>query len=219
MAGVMPSFITGANAKIVIDDITIAFAQDVSYQVTVSTIPIRGMGKLEVSAHEPVAYNVTGTITVVRYTKDAGSAFARSFEVEMQDTDNNTDTPRVPVIVEVPADRRKLINGANEKGNSVDRWNTKSSNIGSHLNPGKILSSLTFDLEIIAKIKPTSETNTISTELESVVKVRDCRITGKTGSLSKRGLLMDQFSFNAILVDNDEDFSASGTGWGDFNKE
>ena len=208
----MPSFITGANAKIVIDDITIAFAQDVSYQVSVNTIPIRGMGKLEVSAHEPVSYNVTGSITVVRYTKDAGSASARSFK-QTADTDGNI------VTEEVPADRRKLINGASEKGNSVDRWNTKSSNLGSHLNPGKILSSLTFDLEIIAKIKPTSETNTVSAETESVIKVRDCRITGKTGSLSKRGLMMDQFSFNAILVNNDEDFSASGTGWGEFNKE
>jgi hypothetical protein len=184
----------------------------VSYQVSVGTIPIRGMGKLEVSTHEPVSYNVTGSITVVRYTKDAGSASARLFK-QTKDADGNTITE------EVTADRRKLINGANEKGNSIDRWNTKSSNLGSQLNPGKILSSLTFDLEIVAKIKPTSETNTVSTELESVVKVRDCRITGKTGSLSKRGLMMDQFSFNAILVDNDEDFSASGTGWGDFNKE
>lgn len=210
----MPSFITGANAKIVIDDITLAFAQDVSYQVSINTIPIRGMGKLEVSAYEPVSYNVTGSITVVRYTKDAGSSFSKIYTTTMIDTDGDPATPAVPVITEVVGSPRKLINGANEKGNSIDRWNTKTSNIGHHLNPGKMLSSLTFDLEIITKINSTGVINT-----ESVIKVRDCRITGKTGSLSKRGLMMDQFSFNAILVDNDEDFSASGTGWSDFNKE
>jgi hypothetical protein len=214
MAGVMPSFITGANAKIVIDDITLAFAQDVSYQISINTIPIRAMGKLEVSAHEPISYNVTGSITVVRYTKDAGSSLSRIYTTTLVDTDGDPATAAVPVITEVVGSPRKLINGANEKGNSVDRWNTKTSNIGLHLNPGKMLSSLTFDLEIITKINSTGVV-----DAESVIKVRDCRITGKTGSLNKRGLMMDQFSFNAILVDNDEEFKASGTGWGEFNKE
>lgn len=210
----MPSFIVGANAKIVIDNITIAFAQDASYQVSVSTIPIRAMGKLEVSAHEPVAYNVTGSLTVVRYTKDAGSSLVTLYRTEMQDTDNNTETEPVPVEVTIEGYPKKLISGANEKGNSIDRWNTKTGSVGAHLDPGRMLSSLTFDLEIFSKINSTGTLNT-----ESVIKIRDCRITGKVGSLSKRGLMMDQFSFNAILVDNDEDFSVSGTGWKDFDKE
>lgn len=213
MAGMMPSFITGANAKIVIDDITMAFAQDVSYQISVNTIPIRAMGKLEASSNEPISYAVNGTLTVVRYTKDAGSSSYSMYKTVMV---KNTDTtkPDVETQVAVEGYPKKLINGASEKGNSIDRWNTKTGNIGSHLNPGNMLSSLTFDLQIISKINSTGTEDT-----ESVIKVRDCRITGKMGSLNRRGLMMDQFSFNAILVDNDEDFSASGTGWKDFDKE
>lgn len=71
MAGKAPSFLTGANAKIKVGGITIAYAQDTSYSVTVSTIPIETLGRYEVVSNEPVAYFVDGTLSVIRYTKVA----------------------------------------------------------------------------------------------------------------------------------------------------
>jgi hypothetical protein len=56
MAGKTPSFITGATAKIKIGALTMAYAQDVSYNTTVTTIPIETMGRYEVVSNEPVAY-------------------------------------------------------------------------------------------------------------------------------------------------------------------
>jgi hypothetical protein len=55
MAGKKPSFITGATAKIKIGNLTMAYAQDVSYSTTVTTIPIETMGRYEVVSNEPVA--------------------------------------------------------------------------------------------------------------------------------------------------------------------
>ena len=69
MAGIVPSFITGANAKLKIGNLTLAFATDLSYQITTNSIPVRAMGMIEVAAYEPVSYTVSGTFSVVRYTR------------------------------------------------------------------------------------------------------------------------------------------------------
>ena len=68
MASKKPSFITGANAKIQVGGKTFAYCSDVSYQVSVDTIPIETMGRYEAVTNEPVNYSVAGSLSVVRYT-------------------------------------------------------------------------------------------------------------------------------------------------------
>ena len=68
---IKPSFVTGANAKIVVGGKTFAYASDVSYAVTVDTIPVETMGRYEAVTNEPVNYTVGGELSVVRYTKVA----------------------------------------------------------------------------------------------------------------------------------------------------
>lgn len=164
MAGKTPSFITGATAKIKIGNLTMAYAQDVSYNTTVTTIPIETMGRYEVVSNEPVAYFVDGTLSIIRYTKEASQ-----------------------------------MNGAAANGNSVEQViNTAGSGgtAGDSFNPAKIIASETFDLEVFQKLATAGGT-------ESVGKLRDCRFTRKGGSINKRGVLVEQFAFNAILMDND----------------
>jgi hypothetical protein len=74
MAQQKPIFVTGANAKIQVDSKTFAYASDVSYNVSVDTIPVETMGRYEAIANEPVNYSVSGELSVVRYTKLAGGA-------------------------------------------------------------------------------------------------------------------------------------------------
>lgn len=170
MAGKTPSFITGASAKVTIGAMTMAYAQDVSYNTTVTTIPIETMGRYEVVSNEPVAYFVDGTLSIIRYTKEASA-----------------------------------MNGAASTGNSVDKWANVpgvGGNAGDSFNPSKILASETFDLEVFQKL---ANGSTIS-----VGKLRDCRFTRKGGSINKRGVLVEQFAFNAILMDNDDAAGYSG---------
>ena len=68
MSGKVPSFVTGANAKIKCGGLTFAYASDVSYQVAVDTVPIETMGRYEAVSNEPVNYSVGGELSVVRYT-------------------------------------------------------------------------------------------------------------------------------------------------------
>lgn len=163
MSGKTPSFITGATAKVKLGNLTMAYCQDVSYNTTVTTIPIETMGRYEVVSNEPVAYFVDGTLSIIRYTKEAAA-----------------------------------MNGAAQNGNSVEQMvNTAGSGgvAGDGFDPARMIASETFDLEIFQKLA--------SLATESVGKLRDCRFTRKGGGINKRGVLVEQFAFNAILMDND----------------
>lgn len=172
MAKKKPGFITGANAKIKAGDLTLAYAQDVSYNTTVTTIPIETMGRYEVVSNEPVAYFVDGTLSVIRYTAQANDAG---------------------------------MNGTITGGNGTGNWNFKNGggNASQHFNPGELLASQTWDLEIFQK--------TEGADVGEVVKLIDCRFTRKGGSINKRGILVEQFSFNAIFKEDDS-FSAAVSG-------
>ena len=172
MAGKTPSFITGATAKIKIGNLAMAYAQDVSYNTTVTTIPIETMGRYEVVSNEPVAYFVDGSLSIIRYTKEASA-----------------------------------MNGAAQNGNSVEQMiNTTGSGgvAGDGFDPARIICSETFDLEIFQTL--------CDGGTESVGKLRDCRFTRKGGSINKRGVLVEQFSFNAILMDNDSQVEVDNSG-------
>jgi hypothetical protein len=143
-----------------------AYATDVSYNITVQTIPIETMGKYEVHTNEPVAYNVDGSFSVVRYTGlSAGDA-----GIEDQDT--------------TAEDGTAIAN--NDGGANM----SKGTAPGDHLNPAKMLLSSSFDLEI--KEKGQDDT--------PVFRINDCRIVRRGASLNKRGVLVDSYSFVAILA-------------------
>lgn len=65
-----PNFVVGARAKISIDGKTLAFATNVNYTVDVTHVPVEVLGAYEVISYEPVGYRVSGTLTVVRYSKN-----------------------------------------------------------------------------------------------------------------------------------------------------
>lgn len=72
--GQIPTFITGANARIKIGAITMAYCTDVSYTINVATIPVEAMGKYEPYSNEPIAYSVDGTFSVIRYIAKTDAA-------------------------------------------------------------------------------------------------------------------------------------------------
>jgi len=120
MSGKQSAFITGANARIKIDGITLAYCTDVSYNIAVQTIPIETMGTYEVRDNTPVSYTVDGAFSIIRYTAKAA----------------NLD-PTNPAITN-PA----------TTGNAPGAINIAEGTLNSHLNPAALLASGTFDLTI-----------------------------------------------------------------------
>lgn len=69
-------FVTGANAIIKIDDTVVAVARDLSYSISIPHVPVEVMGTLEVIANEPVAYSVSGSFSIYRYSKKIAGTIA-----------------------------------------------------------------------------------------------------------------------------------------------
>ena len=103
------------------------------------------------------------------------------------------------------------IDGANQSGNRPEEMGDASgSNAQAHLDPRKILSSETFDLEIFEK------TGEGAADSQSVFKISDCRLTRRGATLNKRGVLVDQYAFVGILAgDTDSgEYDVSGSRMG-----
>jgi hypothetical protein len=81
------------------------------------------------------------------------------------------------------------------KGNQINNWNETDTSDAA-FDPGKLITSESFDLEIYQK------TGTTASDIILVAKLRDCRMTRKGGGINKRGILVESMSFNAILLDH-----------------
>jgi hypothetical protein len=80
-----------------------------------------------------------------------------------------------------------------------------------HVNPGQLLASQTWDLEVFQKY---DDSGTIKSK--KFQKVMDCRFERKGGGLNKRGIMVEQFSFRGILAEDDS-FNASNSGDSDLS--
>ena len=186
MAGKQTSLLTGSNCKVTFDGITLAFATDIQYDVSVQTIPVEVMGKFEVVANEPVAYVVAGSFSVVRYTAAA----------------------KLGNITGAAANGNGL--GAVLGGANGAAFNSQASGGGNsvQIDPGQLLLSKTVDISIFRK-KINNPTQ--SAEQEVYMTIKDARITRMSGSVNKRSVAMESFQFVAEIAYGDS-FTASGSG-------
>jgi hypothetical protein len=197
MSGIKPFFISGGNAKIKLNDKTLAFCTDISYSVQVLTQTPKILGMYEGSSVEPLGYSVSGSFTIIRYAKDAKSGVG--------------GTPPNGVA-------------ANDAGNGVGNWGgvwggkvgdfLARNGIGNDgraneaLDPSKFSNGVTFDIEIYQKTKTKTSADSVG-----VAKIRNCRITKADFSLSKKGVGTQRFDFIALYADEDSfvaDFSGQG---------
>lgn len=188
MAGIKPSFVTGANAKIKLAGKTFAYASDVSLQIQVDTIAIETMGRYEPVTNEPIAYAVGGDLSIVRYTSQVGIA------------NNGAGGNMIP----------SAKNTGNGLGNVEGIGG--SSKLSDHMNPGNLIVSTTFDIDVYQKVG-TAQANGAATvtDTSKIFSIKDCRFRSMSTGLNKRNILVERYSFVGVLADNDS-FTAYGSG-------
>lgn len=193
MAGVRPTFITGANAKVRVNDKTLAFCTDLSYSVQILTQTPKILGMYEGSSVEPLGYTVSGSFSVIRYAKDIKDAVGNGAARDL---------------------------AGNDAGNGVGNWGgawggtlgdfLARNGVGNDgraneaLDPSKFQNSVTFDIQVYQKT-PTGDIG--------VANIRNVRITQADFQLTKRGAAVQRFNFVALYVDEDSfvaDFSGGG---------
>ena len=190
-ATMVPSFITGANARISVGGLTFAYASDVSYNVSVDTIAVETMGRFEAVSNEPVNYSVGSEFSIVRYTSLAISASGGT-TIPGVDTDGNGLSPSG--LADQFNPNTMLTSGTWEldvyqKANHTTAVaNTKSQGVV-----------------------------TVVGDAERFIRITQCRANRMSGNLNKRGIYMVRVSFVGILM-SDDSFDASSSGDGDLSK-
>ena len=222
MAGLQPTFITGAAAKIRLNGKTIAFCQDFNCSVQILTQTPKVLGKYEGDSVEPLGYMVSGGFTILRYAKGIQSA-----------------------IGNVPGGL-----AANDAGNGVGNWGTvwggkfgdlmSRNGIGNDgraheaLDPSKLSKGTTFDIQVYQKVSRTVATN-LDNQVRGVLdmftgaalpwensgpggkyyigvlNVKNARITQADFGIQKKSAATEKFTFVALYVDGDG-FVASPSG-------
>lgn len=193
MAGLRPTFITGANAKVRVNDKTLAYCTDLSYSVQVLTQTPKVLGMYEGSSVEPLGYTVSGSFSIIRYAKDVQENVGG-----------------------------KTVNGlaGNDAGNGVGNWGgvwggkvgdfLARNGVGNDgraneaLDPSRFSNGVTFDIQVYQKT-PNGDIG--------VANIRNVRITQADFNLQKKGAATQRFNFVALYCDEDSfiaDFSGNG---------
>jgi hypothetical protein len=180
MSGKAIQMITGANAILKVDEVTIAYAMNVSYDIQVQTIPIEPMGNYEVLAYEPIATYVSGSLTIIRY--------------------HGLGTAKTQAVAPTNDVEKEPIKSFIDRGNGLGNFGTVNSQGNqAFLNPAEIIASKTIDIEVFRK--QVKSDGTVSSE--RVIKIRDARLEQVSATLNKNSVLMETYTFVAEMMDGD----------------
>lgn len=226
MSGKLPFFLTGANAKILLNNKTVAFCTDVSYKIMVKHASPRVLGRFEVEVHQPVSYDVTGTLTIIRYGRGLQAFFAGHQPDDVNNAGNGIGS-------------FGLSNFGGQVGSALGLPDASGQFDGKAyeaFNPSRFFQSKMFNIEIRQKIPQAAPppndlisqgkqligniNDVLSKNLTNpkpdetpVVLIRDCRMEEMSFTLNKRGAAIHTFSFKARYVDDDTYIArASGVG-------
>jgi len=216
VANKKPFFITGSNCKIKVNGVTIAYATDLSYSVSIGHIPVKILGVYESDTIEPVSYSVTGSFTVIRYV-DGATNFIKNMDGASgygNGVGSFADSSQFT--------RPDLLRQDGKADQSA--------------NPAKLGDSTGFDIEIYQKI-PTGSRGSVADDLANkfvkavnstglligeeyqtkdilgIARIRNCRIVAINSTISKKTPMIQQFQFIANYLDEDS-FIAETSGQG-----
>lgn len=174
MAGKQSFFLTGANAKIRVNGVLLAFATNVSYRVQVIHEDPRILGMYEGHSLEPVAYKVSGSFSVIRYVADVSDRVAAPSGV--------TDRGNGPGYW-------------SKQGNFI------TENVGMRPNAREFFNPKLFDRHSAIEIEIVQKT---AGGDASVAKIKGAKLTMADFNISsKKSAAMHNFNFEALYVDED----------------
>lgn len=205
MSNIQAFFPTGARCKIKVNGVTLAYATDLEYRVSVPHNEFNILGSYEADAIEPTGYHVTGSFTVIRYIEGETKRIKSPSGASEYGNGIGSFSPN-------------LSTGASIAANSVGLPGDGRAN--QSLDPSKLQEATGFDIEIYMKISPEKMKiidvlNPISfsetalglvdkfSDYSGIARIRGARIIGASATLTKRGLLMQRFEFIGQFLDED----------------
>jgi hypothetical protein len=195
MAGLAPFFITGANAKIKMNGITLAFCTNLSYSITVNHATPTLLGMYEPASIEPLSYKVAGTVSVVRYANNVkGQLEQLGYKTPHSVSPDGNGIGSVTPNAGFGDKLLRAINPLSSDGRSDEAFD-----------PSKLQNGTFFDIEVYQKMPDGNH--------RGVAKIRSCRLTRSDVGINKKSPTQQTFQFTALYVDEDSfnaDFSGTG---------
>jgi hypothetical protein len=236
MSKVRPFFVTGAAAKVILGGQTLAYCTDISYTVDVNHAIPRVLGMYEGVSLEPISYIVNGSLSVVRYVRGARKLIDSSYAPQQtKNTGNGVGAlsghrPRSGALGglggslsdgSIARPYESFDPASFEAGNTFDievyqeLFDNKKSSISSFSTSsspsaggfsGPEFSSVTTNSSV------TTKTNIVKTKELPVVRIREARFNRLEGSVNKKTVLIERYSFTALYLDGDS-FLARPSGY------
>jgi hypothetical protein len=185
MAGKTPFFLSGGNARILVNNKTAAYATNVTYRISVKHATPRVLGRAEIEAIQPLTYDVTGSLSIIRYGRGLQSYFGSRAPQGVDNKGNSMGSYGLSSVGGV-------IGGALGLPNSSGQFDGSPNEA---FDPSRFFQSKMFNIDIRQKL-PDSET--------VAVLLRDCRFEDLSFQLDRRGVATIQLTFRARYADGDD---------------
>lgn len=232
MANKTPFFLTGGNARIILNNKTVAYATSVSYRISVRHAAPRVLGRFEVEVIQPLTYDVTGSLSIIRYGRGLKSFYGNAAPEGVSELGNSIGSYS-------SASAAGIVGSALGLPTTDGQWDGRADEA---FNPSKFFQSMMFNIEIrqtglasggssnnqffpeppaqgggkdiaagtalgkVLKKAAQIGNSKISTKSENetpVVTLRDCRFEDMAFSLDKRGVATISMTFRARYADDD----------------
>jgi len=197
--GIKPLFTSAPRCKLKLGSDYIAYAIGFNVSVSVDITPVHVLGKIGAVSLEPTFYNpVTGTIQIQKLLSKFGRTnltnSAETFKTNASsfgdlkstgvDTVNNTES------YSVSKEDSAAIATAYSAG---DNW-ISGANISKHLDPNKVLTSETFDLDVYLRAGSDSLSE------KAWLRIKDVRLTTRNVNITLGQIVNEPVSFQGLLI-------------------
>jgi hypothetical protein len=226
MAGKTPFFLSGGNARILVNNKTVAYATNVTYRISVKNAAPRVLGRAEVETIQPLTYDVTGTLSIIRYGRGLQSYFGSRAPQSVDNKGNSMGSYGLSSIGGVVGGALGLPNKDGQFDGSPNEA----------FDPSRFFQSKMFNIEIRQVLPPSGNTDgnqKSKNEIEQIIKngrkilntlddnlvknqtssgkdetpavlLRDCRFEDLSFQLDRRGVATIQLTFRARYADGDD---------------
>jgi hypothetical protein len=219
MAGKQPFYVNGSNCKIIVNNVTLAYAIDISYEVAVAHQDAGVLGMYEPDSLEPISYIITGKFTVIRYIDSIVNQISKNGGITPKGASNlgNGIGSMVP-------NANSSANLGSRAFQAIKNAANNTGTLHTSLNPSMLGISTGFDIEVYQKVPgnvtsisasniisgiPTGAYGAANIDSLGISRIRDCKITHVGAAISKRSVMTQTFSFMAIYLDEDSFLSSS----------
>ncbi len=201
MSGKIATFASAPRIRIQIDGIDIAYAVGLSLNVGINLQEVRVLGSFEVESVEPLTMMpVTGSFQIIRLLdsdtikRNIDKAKARdSAFISNKNVITGKDDKGEPILTNGEVVATRAATGGAFLNNTE---------LAKHLDPRFILSSKSFDIDILIDTPKIRNADGVWQEATrtTMMKVRNCRLTGASANITPNALLTESAEFQGLLA-------------------